>query len=72
MTPPTKLNGTNYVTWPSFLTIVTAAVILGLGLNAFIWAQNNRTMDQFEKRMVEQFDNLKGRLNTIDHKLEKR
>jgi uncharacterized membrane protein YfbV (UPF0208 family) len=62
----------NYVTWTSFLSVVTAAIILGLGLNAFIWAQNNRTMDQFEKRMVEQFENVKNRLNNIDDKLEKR
>ena len=62
----------NYVTWSHFLTIITAAVLAGLGLNAFIWAQNNRTMDQFEKRMVEQFDGVKERLNKIDHKLERR
>jgi hypothetical protein len=29
-------------------------------------------MDQFEKRMVEQFENVKNRLNNIDDKLEKR
>ncbi len=69
MTPTSK---NNYVTWSHFLTIVTAAVIAGLGLNAFIWAQNNRTMDQFEKRMVEQFNGVKERLNKIDSKLERR
>ena len=69
MTPTSK---NSYVDWRSFLTIVTVAIIAGLGLNAFIWAQNNRTMDQFEKRMVEQFDGVKERLNKIDHKLELR
>ena len=68
----TTTSKNSYVTWSSFLTIVTAAIITGLGLNAFIWAQNNRTMDQFEKRMVEQFDGVKARLNKIDHKLERR
>jgi len=69
MTSTQKNNG---VTWHSFLAILGIIVIAGLALNSFVWAQQNRTMDQFEKRMVEQFNGVKERLNKIDGKLEKR
>lgn len=69
-TPYVKNN--NCVSWMSFLTILGIALATGVALNTFVWAQNGRTMDQFEKRMVEQFENVKDRLNRIDTKLEKR
>jgi hypothetical protein len=68
-TPYVKNN--NCVSWTSFLTILGIALTMGVALNTFVWAQHGRTMDQFEKRMVEQFDNVKDRLNRIDSKLER-
>lgn len=72
MTTPTtrqRLNG--YVTWTSFLTVLGIIMIAALTLNSFVWAQRGREMDQFEKRMVEQFDGVKDRLNKIDDKLKR-
>ena len=70
ITPPTKNDGN--VKWSSLLTILAIILTSGLLLNTFVWAQHGRTMDQFEKRMVEQFENVEKRLDRIDNKLEKR
>ncbi len=63
--PITKKNGSGYVTWPNFLTIILTVALLAGGLNA--WA-----LAQFEKRMDGQFVHVHKQLDKIDRKLEEK
>ena len=72
MTPPAqKPHNGGCVKWAPFLTLLGIALVTAVAINTFVWAQHGRTMDQFEKRMCERFDEVKGRLNKIDTSIEK-
>lgn len=62
MSTPTKQNG--YVSWANFLVIVGLVLSLAAGFSAFY-------LQQFEKRMDDQFHNIEKRLDRIDEKLDK-
>ncbi len=66
---PIKQNG--YITWTSFLVVLGLILTGGIALNTIIWNLHSKEQIQFEKRMLEQFDNVKSRLNRIDQKLDK-
>ena len=63
MTTNTKQNG--YVTWPSFLVLVSLVLSLSAGFSAFY-------LQQFEKRMDGQFSSIEKRLDKIDEKLDRK
>lgn len=59
-----------YVTWAAFLTISAIVLTAVLAFNGAIWTLHAREQAQFEKRMVEQFDNVKEQLREIKERIK--
>jgi uncharacterized membrane protein YfbV (UPF0208 family) len=62
-------NSNGYVTWRNLIAVISATIVLGLGINTFIWMMHAREQTQFEKRMVDQFTNVKEQLTEIKARL---
>ena len=58
-----------YVTWKNLLSVVGITVTLAIAFNTAIWMMHSREQIQFEKRMVEQFANVKEQLREIKTRL---